>query len=106
MMDIYVDGVRQIPGINYTLSKDSVAFSMPPNMGSHVEIVSAGRRLARILGDGSTFLFQFMAEFQDHGNIVDMMNDALKLRTNPAVAEALERLQVIVELAKQDDTLR
>jgi hypothetical protein len=64
---------------------------------STIEIRSLGGILARICGDGSSYRYDFMSVFE-HG----MLGDAFKLRHIPAVAEALERLQVIVELTKQD----
>ena len=100
MTDVYVNGVRQIPGIDYTVSSNSIAFSMPPDMGSDIEINSRNRHLARIMGDGQTFLFQFFTDF-DHEQ-TQMLEEAFKLRHVPAVADALERLQVVVELAKQE----
>ena len=50
------------------------------------------------------FRSNFMTDF-DH-ETTSMLEEAFKFRHVPAVADMLQRLEVIVKLAKQDDTLR
>lgn len=103
-MIVSINGVMQVPGIDYSATKNSIAFSSPPEAMSSIEIRGRNGTLARILGDGSTYLFNFMSDL-DH-DITYVLEEAFKLRHVPAVKEALERLQVIVELTKQDDIIR
>jgi hypothetical protein len=100
MISVYIDGVLQIPGIDYTAAKNAVSFSQPPMRGSYIE-VSALSTVVRLLGDGSTYLFMLDIDVERHTDLNDMLHDAFKLRDVPAVAEALERLKVVIELVKQ-----
>jgi hypothetical protein len=98
-MIVSVNGVLQVPGIDYGASKNSISFMSPPPRGSTIDIRSTRALLARIYGDGSTFLFQFLEDLDQ--DTTYLLEDAFKLRHVPAVAEALERLEVIVALAKE-----
>lgn len=103
-MIVSIDGVTQVPGIDYGASKNAISFMSPPRAGSVIDIRGRHGTLASILGDGSTFLFHFMNDI-DHDTTY-MLEEAFKLRHVPAVADILQRLQVVVELAKQNDTVR
>ena len=100
MISVYINGILQIHGIDYVSTDKSIAFSTPPQAMATIEIRSIRGLLARIFGDGSSYRYDFMSVFE-HG-VSDMLEDAFKLRHVPAVAEALERLQVIVALAKEN----
>lgn len=104
MQIVSINGIMQVPGIDYSASKNSISFSTPPPYGSTVSIRGRSGLLANIYGDGVTYLYQFLNDF-DHDDS-KMLEDAFKLRNVPAVADVLERLRVVVELAKQDDTVR
>lgn len=97
-MLVYINGVKQISGIDYTHRGNSIAFITPPAAMDTIEIQGRSGTLARILGDGSTYLFQFMNDL-DHDTTY-MLEQAFRLRHVPAVADQLERLKVVVELAK------
>jgi hypothetical protein len=102
MIDAYINGIRQIPGIDYSVRGNSVSFSQAPAAGAEIQMVHNLHSVANIQGDGSTYLFH--GTFEDverQDDIVDMLHHALKYRDNPAVAEALERLSVVVTLVKE-----
>lgn len=99
-MLVYVNGVVQVPGIDYLEGINSISFSSAPSAGSTINIQGRNGTLASILGDGFTYLFQFFND-TDHDTTY-MLEEAFKLRDIPAVADMLERLKVVVELAKQE----
>jgi hypothetical protein len=103
-MMIFINGVKQIAGIDYVSSNNCIQFSSPPAAMDTIEIQGRNGVLARILGDGYSYRFDFMNDI-DHDTTY-MLEDAFKLRNVPAVAEALERLQVVVALTKQNDSIR
>ncbi len=102
-MIVYVNGLAQIPGIDYMASANAVSFNQAPAMGSNISIQLKSGTICQMKGDGSNNLFQFAA-FTDLNKDRDtyaLLDEAFKHRRIPAVADALERLQVVVELAKQ-----
>lgn len=100
MISVYVDGILQAPGIDYTAAKNAVSFTQPPMAGSYIEVNTRKNSVARILGDGRTYLFMMDLDVDRHTELTDMLHDALDLRDNPAVADALEKLSVVVKLVK------
>ena len=104
MLLVSINGLMQVPGIDYTSCNNAVSFSTPPPMGSSIDIRNHFGTLARIHGDGSTYLFQF-SDYLDRDTLT-VFDDAIKLKDNPAVADALERLRVVVELVKEHDPIR
>lgn len=100
MLVVSINGIIQCPGVDYHATSNSISFSTPPAAGSTLSIQSRTGTLANIHGDGSTFLFQFMNDI-DHDQI-GMLEEAFKLRHVPAVADMLQRLDVVVKLAKQE----
>lgn len=102
-MMVHINGVLQAPGIDYVSTNRSIAFSSPPPSMSTIEISGRNGILARLFADGSTYRYDFMSDMDT--DISRMLEEAFNLRYVPAVADALERLQIIVELTKQNDTL-
>ena len=103
MIEAYINGIRQVPGIDFVARSNSISFRQAPPAGADVQLVYGGYGIANLCGDGSTFLFP--GPFNDverQDNIVDVLHHALKYRDNPAVAEALERLSVVVTLVKEE----
>jgi hypothetical protein len=100
MILVHVNGIAQLPGIDYHTTQNSISFSSPPQAGSTISIQSKSGVLANILADGSTYLYQFMSDFENSTS--QMLEDAFHMCHVPAVADMLERLRVVVELAKQD----
>lgn len=104
MLLVSINGIVQVPGVDYHATKNSIAFATPPSVMSTIDIRGRNGVLASILGDGATYLFQFMNDL-DH-DTTSMLEEAFLLRHVPAVADMLERLEVVVKLAKQDDRNR
>lgn len=99
MVIISINGIVQIPGVDYHLGKDSVVFLQAPQRGSSITIMTEKGVLMNVIGDGSTYLFRYIDE--ESSKITEMLEQAFKHRDVPAVADQLERLKVVVELAKQ-----
>lgn len=99
MILVSINGIMQVPGVDYHAAQNAVSFSTPPQAGSTISIRSQSGVLANICGDGSTYLYQFMSDFENSTS--KMLEDAFHMRNVPAVADMLERLKVVVELAKQ-----
>ena len=104
MLLVSINGILQILGIDYVAMGNSIAFSSPPPSMASIEIKGRTGVLARILGDGLTYRYDFMSDFDTDTS--HMLEEAFKLRNVPAVADMLERLEVVVKLAKQDDRTR
>ena len=104
MLLVSINGIIQVPGVDYHATDKSVAFVTPPSVMSTIDIRGRNRTLASILGDGSTYLFEFFSDFDNDQS--RMLEEAFRLRHVPAVADMLERLEVVVKLAKQDDRTR
>lgn len=104
MLLVSINGIMQVPGVDYHAAGNTISFATPPQAMANIDIRGRNGVLASILGDGSTYLFNFMTDF-DH-ETTSMLEEAFKLRHVPAVADMLQRLEVVVKLAKQDDTLR
>ena len=102
MIDAYINGIRLVPGIDYSVKGNSVSFSQAPAAGAKIQMVHNLHSVANLCGDGSTFLFTGPFDNADREDaIYDTMNTALRYKDNPAVAEVLERLQVVVALVKE-----
>ena len=102
MTEAYINGIRQIPGIDFVSNHNSISFSQAPKAGSSIQFVHNGYSIANVKGDGSTFLFTGPFANADKSDaIYDTMHTALRHMDNPAVADALERLRVVVELVKE-----
>ena len=104
MLLVSINEIFQVPGVDYHAAGNTISFSTPPAAMSTIDIRGRNGTLASILGDGSTYLFHFMNDL-DHDTTY-MLEEAFRLRNVPAVADMLRRLEVVVKLAKQDDTLR
>lgn len=86
--------------IDYVATNNSIAFSMPPASMDTIEIRGRNGILARVFGDGFSYRYDFMSDFEH--DISRVLDDAFNLRHIPAVADVLERLQVVVALAKEN----
>ena len=106
MISVHINGVMQLPGVDYTTGVKSISFSSPPDSGSHIHISSPHGTVASILADGTTYLFPIIADLENYNAVMNLLNDAAKHYDNPTVADVLERLRVVVELVKQDDLIR
>lgn len=91
----------QIPGIDYVIGKDYIAFNSPPEVGRSIHVSSQIGTHASIWGDGTTFVFPMMTDLESYTQTMNILNDAVKYYRNPAVADLIEQLRVVVELVKQ-----
>ena len=102
ILNVYVNGIVQVPGIDYVAGTNVVSFTRPPARGSDILVKGQFGDVTHITADGSTYLYR-ISDFADNYNYaMNLLNDALKYYDNPAVADVLERLRVVVELVKQD----
>jgi hypothetical protein len=104
MLLVSINGIIQTPGIDYHATNKSIAFVVPPQVGTTIDIRGRNGTLASILGDGFSYLFEFFSDFEHDQS--QMLEEAFKYRNIPAVADVLERLQVVVNLVKQDESIR
>jgi hypothetical protein len=103
MFTVHINGVMQIPGIDYTACKNAVAFTTPPQAGYVVHVSNSRGTVGQFYADGSTYLYQMTMDIIDEPeNITTLLNDVVKYYNNPAVADMLERLQVVIELIKEN----
>jgi hypothetical protein len=102
MFSVHINGVMQLPGIDYVTGESTISFSSPPDVGSAIHVGSLTGTVASIMGDGSTFVFPIMTDLESYNKIMNVLNDASKYYKNPAVADVLDRLKVVVELVKQE----
>jgi hypothetical protein len=106
MLIVHINGVKQIPGIEYTSCKNALSFSVPPRAGDVIHISSSRGTVGTLFGDGSTYLYQLTIDIVEHENIMNLLNDVGKYYQNPAVADVLEKLKVVIELVKDNDPIR
>ena len=92
----------QAPGIDYVAGPNQLAFTTPPQAGSIIQVQQDRNTLAALYGDGSTYLYQMAFDTGRTERLYDLMKDALKYSETPAVADLLERLQVVIALTKQE----
>ena len=107
---VHVNGLVQIPGIDFVASSNQISFTAPPQSGSRITIhtpfvAGTGGVVKMFEGNGSTYLWDLSDEQEDR-ELQTLLKDAWDFRTIPIVADILERLAVVVNLVKQDDTLR
>lgn len=95
---VFINGVRQIPSIDYVLGSTTLNLSAPPAQGSNISLVLADGSETVFLGDGLTYLFNFRSQRHE---MLQLLDDAVKYRENPAVLEALEKLKVVIELVRE-----
>ena len=100
-MDIYVNGILQVPGFDYVASKNSVSFTRPPARGYDIVVKDLIGNVTKITADGTTFLYQLSADTKSYNNAINLLNDALKYYDNPAVADVLDQLKVVIALVEQ-----
>lgn len=101
MIDAYINGIRQIPGVDYVATPNQLQFSCPPAAGSEIEIQQAGGSVRLLFGDGFTYLWHMDFDTKHVEQLYDLMKDALKYSSQPAVADVLRQLKTVVELVKE-----
>jgi hypothetical protein len=111
MIQVHINGLKQIPGIDYTTSNDLVSFHQAPACGDTILVTSSipgsttGVHMQKFLGNGSTFLYNVDNSFNQRVKLQKMLDEVWEYQGVPAVQDILERLQVVLEIVKQDDPL-
>lgn len=106
---IHMNGLSLLPGIDYTVGKNLISFSVPPPPGSEIlytQVINAesgATHMTRLTGDGTTYLFRLDTDFSNRIRLNEIFEDSLKYVDHPSVKDALDQLQVILELVKQED---
>jgi hypothetical protein len=108
---VHINGVALLPGIDYSVGKTTLSFSVPPPSGSDIiftEVINdrtGATHMTRLTGDGFTYLFKLETNFTDRVELQELFSEVMKHKDIPAVRDALDKLKVIVELVKQDATV-
>jgi hypothetical protein len=108
MIEVQLNGLRLIPGIDYTSGANAVSFSTPPNMGDDILVISnipgstTGVHMQKLTGDGYTFLYMFDSSFDQRIKLQNLLDEVWEYQGVPAVQDLLEKLKVVIELVKQD----
>ena len=104
MIEAYINGIRQVPGIDFVAQGNSVSFMSPPAVGAGIQIVHDGYSICNRTGNGTTFLFTGpFVDADQQDKLIDLLRQAFEYRNNTAVADAIEQLRVVVELVKQHE---
>ena len=108
---VHMNGLTLIPGIDYVVGDTMITFSVPPPAGANImftEVIDANKgvtHITQLTGNGSTYLFRLETNFSDRVKLNELFQSALKHKDNPTVRDAIDRLQVVLELVEQDVTV-
>lgn len=111
MIDVNLNGLRLIPGIDYTASPTQISFLEAPCVGDHIVVSSAipgapgGAFVQTLTGTGHTFLYKLDSSFNSGVELQHLLADAWEYHRVPSVEDVLNQLRVVVELVKQHDPL-
>lgn len=102
---VYVNGVLQMPTADYVVDPTGhITLGRAPSVGSSVTVQTPTGG-ARYIGDGVTTTFtahsleEQWAEVED---IHSILRYAYSHQEHPAIKDALERLEVVVKLVRDD----
>ena len=110
-MQVHINGLKQIPGIDYMASSNSVNFNQAPPAGSDILFTSSipgsttGVHMQKLRADGTTFLYRIDSSFEQRVKLQKLLDEAWEYQGVPAVHNILEQLKVVIELVKHDDPL-
>lgn len=108
MIQVHINGLKQIPGIDYTATSNAVSFNQAPPAGSDILVTSAipgsttGVHMQKLRADGHTFLYMIDSSFEQRIRLQKLLDEAWEHQGVPAVQDILEQLKVVVELVKHD----
>ena len=108
MIQVHINGLKQIPGIDYMASSNAVNFNQAPPAGSDILVTSnipgstTGVHMQRLTGDGSTFLYMIDSSFNQRVKLQTLLDEVWEYQGVPAVQDLLEQLRVVVSLVKQE----
>ena len=106
-----MNGLTLLPGIDYKVSDSTVSFSSPPPAGADIaftEVIDANTgvtHITKFTGNGYTYLFKLETNFAERVRLHELFESAIKHKDTPAVRDAINRLQVVLELVKDDTTV-
>jgi len=109
MIQVHVNGLKQIPGIDYDATNQTISFKQPPAIGDQILVTSSipgsttGVHMQKLMGNGSTFLYQLDSSFEQRVKLQKLLDEAWEYQGVPAVNNILEQLRVVVELVKHND---
>lgn len=107
MIQVHLNGVALLPGVDYSQGRSTITFSMPPHPGDDIMITqvlcadTGATQVTSLVGDGKTYLFRFDPSVAARFKLQDMIESAWRHQDNPAVQDALEKLRVVLELVKE-----
>jgi hypothetical protein len=108
MIQVHINGLKQIPGIDYMASSNAVNFNQAPPAGSDILVTSnipgstTGVHMQKLRADGHTFLYMLDSSFEQRIKLQNLLDDVWEYQGVPAVYDLLEQLKVVVALVKQD----
>lgn len=111
MIQVHINGLKQMPGIDYHATGGNISFKQAPSLHDDILITSAipgsmtGVHMQKIIANGHTSLYHLDNSFEDRVRLQHTLDDAWKYQGVPAVADILQKLQVVLELVKQDDPI-
>jgi hypothetical protein len=101
-MMVFVNGVMQLQGIDYKSTRTQLSFSTPPHANSIIEMKTVDGGSSYINADGKRYVFDLTEQFAKAQRLSDALAYAYQNKDNPTIADALERLLVVVELMKDE----
>jgi hypothetical protein len=110
MIEIYLNGLRLIQNHDYIVEPAGVCFTEAPCIGDRISVSrpifgsTGGRLLEMHIGNGTTCLYPLNNQFNDRVEIQNLLDDVYTYQHVPAVAEALEKLKVVIGLIKECPT--
>jgi hypothetical protein len=108
MIQVHINGLKQIPGIDYMASSNAVNFNQAPPAGSDILVTSnipgstTGVHMQKLRADGSTFLYMIDSSFNQRVKLQTLLDEVWEYQGVPAVQDLLEQLRVVVSLVKQE----
>jgi hypothetical protein len=111
MIQVHINGLKQIPGIDYTATNQTISFKQAPASGDDILVTSAipgsttGVHMEKLRGNGHTFLYTIDNSFEQRVKLQKLLDEAWEYQGVPAVHNILEQLRVVVELVKHNDPL-
>jgi hypothetical protein len=111
MIQVHINGLKCVPGIDYNATNQTISFKQAPAAGDTILVTSAipgsttGVHMQKLIGNGHTFLYQIDNSFEQRVKLQKLLDEAWEYQGVPAVQDILERLQVVLEIVKQDDPL-
>lgn len=108
---VHMNGLSLLPGIDYVVGDTMLSFVQPPPAGADIlftEVIDANTgatHVTKLTGDGSTYLFKIETNFADRVRLSRLFELTLKHKDIPVVRDAIDRLQVAIELVQQDATV-